>query len=60
MRTPGPLPIAGADEDFTVAPALLAMEFVNWHEERIIGGAKISSGKRKVAQFTLLYFELRN
>jgi len=35
MRAGGSLPIAGAQEDFTVALALFAMEFVNRHGEKI-------------------------
>jgi len=43
MRTFGPFPIAGADQDFTVALALLAMKFVNRHKTKIAGATEISS-----------------
>ena len=49
MRTGGAFPIAGADEDFAVALAFLAMKLVNRHWLKITGTAKISSG----SQFTL-------
>jgi len=42
MRTFGILPVGRAHEDFTVALALFAMEFVDWHEEKIICLAEIS------------------
>jgi len=32
MRTFGVFPVSGADKDFAVVPAFLAMEFVNRHE----------------------------
>jgi hypothetical protein len=32
----GAFPIAGADEDFAVFPAFLAMKFVDWHGCRLI------------------------
>jgi hypothetical protein len=38
--------MAGADKDFTVMLALLAMKFINWHGNRITGVAKSSSVKR--------------
>ena len=42
MRTFGIFPVGRADEDFAVALALFAMEFVDWHEGKIIGPAEIS------------------
>jgi hypothetical protein len=36
MRTDCALPIAGANQDFAVALALLAMKFVYRHEPRVI------------------------
>ena len=45
MRTFGILPVGGADEDFAVTVAGLAMKFVDWHEEKIIGPAQISRGE---------------
>lgn len=41
MRTRRPLPVAGADEDFAVAFALLAMKLVNRHGKKIAGAAEI-------------------
>lgn len=35
MRADGALPMAGADEDFAVVLAFLAMKFVNRHEPKI-------------------------
>ncbi len=48
MRALGSLPFAGTHEDFAVARALLAMKFVNRHEEIIIGPGKsqAASGAR--------------
>ena len=43
VRAGGSLPIAGADEDFAVALAFLAMEFVNRHGEKITRPTKSSS-----------------
>ena len=42
MRAGCALPMAGADEDFTVTLTLLAMKFINRHENRIIGAIKSS------------------
>jgi hypothetical protein len=47
VRALGTLPITGTHKDFAVARALLAMKFVNRHKEKIAGGQKISSGKRR-------------
>jgi hypothetical protein len=41
VRARGPLPIAGADEDFAVAFALFTMKLVNRHGEKIAGAAEI-------------------
>ena len=46
MRAGCAFPMAGADKDFTVMLALLAMKFINWHGNRITGVAKSSSVKR--------------
>ena len=43
VRAGGSLPIAGAHEDFAVALALFAMEFVNRHGEKITRATKSSS-----------------
>jgi hypothetical protein len=52
VRALGSLPIAGAHQYLAVAGALLTMKFVNRHGNRIIGGEKISSGKRsKISPF---------
>jgi hypothetical protein len=42
MRAGCAFPMTGADENFAVAPAFFAMEFVNRHENRIIGATKSS------------------
>ena len=42
MRASRAFPMAGAGENFTVALALLAMEFVNRHEKKVISVAKSS------------------
>jgi hypothetical protein len=41
MRTLGPPPIAGADENFAVPLALFAMKFINRHEEKITAVAEM-------------------
>jgi hypothetical protein len=43
MRTFGILPVGRADEDFAVALAGFAMEFVDWHEGKLFQQAKNSS-----------------
>ena len=43
VRADGSLPIAGAHEDFAVALAFFAMEFVNRHEGKITRATKSSS-----------------
>ena len=53
MRAFRALPIAGADEDFAVALAFLAMKFVNRHEDKIIGEAE--NLKRKQRGFRLFF-----
>jgi hypothetical protein len=45
MRTFGIFPIRGADEDFAVAPALFAMEFVNRHGTKLAGFAFSFNGQ---------------
>ena len=46
MRADRALPIRRADEDFAVAPALLAMEFVDRHEEKIAFCGGRTSGNK--------------
>jgi len=41
VRTLGGLPVHRTDEDFAVALALFAMKFVNRHEGKITGAAKM-------------------
>jgi hypothetical protein len=43
VRTFAPLPIGGADEDFAVMFALVAMKFVNRHEVTLFRRAEITS-----------------
>jgi hypothetical protein len=51
MWAGGALPIAGADEDFAVPLAFLAMKFVNRHEPSIINFDQISSNTGWVWSF---------
>jgi hypothetical protein len=46
VRALGSLPSAGTDEDFAVAPALFAMEFVNRHGKKITFYGGRTSGNR--------------
>jgi hypothetical protein len=48
MRAFGILPVGGADEDFTVALALPAMEFVDGHKRKVTGGGKNSSAEKSM------------
>ena len=45
VRTLRALPVAGADQDFAVPFALLALKFVNRHDGKILNATKSSSGK---------------
>lgn len=47
VRARGPLPIAGADEEFAVAFALFAMKLVNRHANRIIGPAGMFKRRKR-------------
>ena len=42
MRTFGIFPVRRADKDFAVVPALVAMEFVDWHGMKICRRVEIS------------------
>jgi hypothetical protein len=49
MRTFRSAPVRRADEDFAVAPALLTMKFVNWHDWKIVYPGDIS--RRRISPF---------
>lgn len=46
-----PGPVGGPHEDFAVAPALVTMEFVDWHGIKITGTVEILKRQRRLCAF---------